>query len=103
MNDTENFQKKIEALKQAIRLNPNDAKAHNNLGLAYAGLDRYPEAVDAYKQAIRIKPDDADVHYDLGLAYLSCGNKGSALNQHKILKDLNSDLTNELFNLIYEK
>jgi tetratricopeptide (TPR) repeat protein len=56
----------------------------------------------AYKQAIRIKPDDARAHSNLGVAYLIIGDRGSALNEYKILKDMDSDLANGLFNLIYK-
>ena len=60
------------------------------------------EATEAYKQAIRINPDDALAHYNLGLAYLFLNNRGSALEQYKILKNLDSELANQLFNKIYE-
>jgi hypothetical protein len=39
-------------------------------------------------------------HYNLGLAYLITGDKGSALEEYKILKTLNAELANKLFNLI---
>jgi tetratricopeptide (TPR) repeat protein len=60
------------------------------------------EAIEAYKQAIRIKPDYAEAHYRLGLVYLLIGNKSSALDQYKILKNLDNDSANQLFNLIYK-
>ncbi len=49
---------------------------------------RYQEAVDAYKQAIRLNADWAEAHYDPALDYLSLGDKDSALEDYKILKDL---------------
>ncbi len=94
----------VEAYKQAIRIKPDEAKVHYNLGVVYGkdlGMNR--EAIEAYKQAIRIKPDFAEVHYNLGLAYLILSNdRGSALEQYKILKDLDTELANKLFNSIYE-
>ena len=54
----------------------------------------------ACKQAIRIKPDDAEAHYNLGRAYLGVGDRGSALEEYKILKDLDKDWANKLFKLI---
>ena len=56
----------------------------------------------SFKQAIKINPDFADAHYNLGLAYLLLNDRGSALEQYKILKSLDSELANELFNLIYK-
>jgi len=93
----------VEALKQAIRINPDDAVAHYNLGNAYLQLDRGQEVIDAYKQAIRIKPDYADAHYNLGVIYcLITSDKGSALEEYKILKTLDAEQANKLFNLIYK-
>ena len=48
-----------------------------------------------------IKPDDAEAHSLLGACYLLDGNRGSAFEQYKILKNLNKDFANELFNFIY--
>jgi tetratricopeptide (TPR) repeat protein len=96
------WQEAMEAYKQVIRINPDDAEAHNNLGGVYSILGRYQEAIDACKQAIRIKPDYAEAHYFLGLAYSSTGDKGSALEEYKILKALDTERANKLFNSIYK-
>ena len=64
---------------------------------------RYQEAVDAYKQAIRLNADLVEAHYyDPALDYLSLGDKESALEDYKILKDLDKEKANKLFNLIYK-
>jgi len=94
------YQDAIEAYKQAIRIKPDYAEAHNNLGFAYGTLGRYQDAAEAFKQAIRIKPDLATAHYSLGLAYLIIGDKSSALDEYKILKTLDVEQANKLFNLI---
>ncbi len=94
----------IEARKQAIRIDPNDAFDYYNLGEYYDHLGLYKEAIEAYKQAIRIDPDRvicAIFHFNLGLSYFLIGDNNSAVNEYKILKELNIDLANELFDLIY--
>ena len=96
------FRKAIEAFKQAIRVDPDHAETHFKLGVAYGALEYFREGTKAFKQAIRIDPDHAEAHYFLGRDYLILGDRGSALDQYKILKNLDSDLANELFNLIYE-
>ncbi len=62
----------------------------------------YKETIDAFKQAIRIDPDYADAHYNLGYAYVSLNDRDFALEHYKILKNLNSELANELYNMIYK-
>ena len=49
-----------------------------------------------------IKPDFARAHYNLGLLYFLVGNKGSALEEYGVLKTLDHDLANQLFNKIYK-
>ena len=92
----------IEAFKQTIKINPDHAYTHYHLGVAYGGLSRWQEAIVAFKQAIRIQPDFVGAHYSLGLAYLITGDKGSALEEYKILKTLDTELANKLFNVIYK-
>jgi len=43
-----------------------------------------------------------ETHLNLGMTYLQMGDKGSALEEFKILKDLDKEMANRLFNLIYE-
>ena len=99
--ELKSYTKAIEAYKQAIRINPDDADTHFFLGDAYYELGFYEDAIESFKQAIRINPDDADAHYNLGIAYLLIGDRNSALNEYKILKELDIDLANKLFDFIY--
>ncbi len=90
----------IEALKQAIRIEPDYADTHFDLGVAYGNLGMYKEEIEAYKQAIRIAPDIAVAHNNLGAAYVLLNDIDSALEQYKILKSLDTELANELFNIM---
>ena len=96
------YKEAIDAYKQTIKVRPNDTEAHYNLGSTYAKLGRYQEAIDAYKQTIKVRPDVADAHRDLGRVYLSIGDKNSALEEYKILKTLDANIANELFDMIYK-
>jgi len=57
--------------------------------------------IDAYKKAIRIDPDFASAHYNLGMALLQTGDKATALDQYKILKNIDKQSADQLFNKIY--
>jgi tetratricopeptide (TPR) repeat protein len=72
------------------------------LGAAYFHTGRFEEAIVSYKQAIRLKPSLAEAHLNLGMSYLRLGDRGSAIEEYKILRGLNQELANRLFNLIYE-
>ena len=78
-----------------------DAEYYYNLGVDCANSDKYQEAIDAFKQAIRIKPDYALAHYRLGCTYLILGDKDSVMEEYKILKRLDKEKANILFNKIY--
>jgi len=72
---------------------------YDNLALTYGRLGLHKEAIEAYKQAIRINPDLVNSHFNLGISYLLIGDKSSALNEYKFLKELDINLANKLFDL----
>jgi serine/threonine-protein kinase len=54
------------AYHEAIRLKPDFAEAHNNLGIVLVDQRRYPEAEAAYREAIRLRPDFPETRVNLG-------------------------------------
>jgi tetratricopeptide (TPR) repeat protein len=68
----------------------------------YSQLEDYEKAIEAFKQTIRIQPDYIYAHYNLGMVYLVQGDRNSALDEYKILKDLDQDIADQLFDLIYK-
>ena len=59
----------VEALRQAVLLDRNNAAAYVALGDAYAAAENWPESVDAYEQAARINPDDPNTYERLGRSF----------------------------------
>ena len=92
-------ERKIEELKQTIRINPDDADAHANLGVAYVKSDMHKEAIEAFKQAIRINSDDADTHNNLGHAYSKSGKYKEATEAFKQAIRIDPDHINAYYNL----
>ena len=84
----------------AVRLQPDYIQGLTGLGSALVKLGQFDQAEAALKQAIRIKPDDAGAHFGLGCAYADFGNRGAALEEYERLKDLNSKMAQELFEVI---
>jgi tetratricopeptide (TPR) repeat protein len=56
------------AFKEAIRLRPDFAEAHNNLGLVLIQAGQDDGGIAALREAVRIRPDYADGHANLGAA-----------------------------------
>jgi hypothetical protein len=54
-------------LRDAVRLDPNDAKSWTNLGVLYAESRRYPDSIEALRAASRAAPSDPRIHDNLGL------------------------------------
>jgi len=67
--DLKNYEEAEEALKQAIRLEPDDTIAGLKLGIVYILLGRKEDAEEALKQAIHFNPDDAEAYLKLGIIY----------------------------------
>ena len=44
--------------KQVINIDPEDSKAHNNLGVAYEALGNIDEAIASYQRAAELEPNN---------------------------------------------
>ena len=68
-------------MSQSIRLNPNNADAHRNLGISLAMLDRLPEALVEFRTAVNLNPDDANARFNYGVALVNAGQTREAVAQ----------------------
>ncbi len=66
----DDFDKAIDALKQALKSSDADliARTYYNLGNIYFGMQRFNDAIMAYQQVLLIHPDDEDARHNLELA-----------------------------------
>ncbi|ORU94667.1 MAG: hypothetical protein A6F71_09450 [Cycloclasticus sp. symbiont of Poecilosclerida sp. M] len=53
---------------QALKINPDDADAHNNLALLLAEQKQFEKAIEHYQLALEITPNLADVHNNLAVS-----------------------------------
>ena len=71
------------SLSEAVRLKPDYAEAHNNLGLVLTEQGRLDEAVASLRAAVRLKPDYVDGINNLGLAYAAQGKLDAAVAEYE--------------------
>ena len=72
-----------EQLREAIRIDPNVAETHHNLGVAYEHLHRLEDAAASYREALRLKPDYPEAHNHLGNALRKLGHATEAAQEHR--------------------
>jgi TonB family protein len=75
----------VAELREAIRLQPSSAEAHNNLGTLLVSDGDIGGGVAEYQEAIKLRPDYAEAHYNLGNAMISKGDTKSARAQYKMV------------------
>jgi tetratricopeptide (TPR) repeat protein len=73
----------IAIFEQALRVDGNNALAHNNLGVALRKRGRLNQAIAHYDAAIRLKPDYPAAHHNLGLALMRVGQIDEAVAHFK--------------------
>ena len=94
------YKEAIEPYKQAIKNNPDYEDAAYRLGFIYGKLRMWKEVIEFLKQEIRRNPDDAEAYFALGVVYVAIKDRDSALEQYEILKTLDTEKANELFNVM---
>ncbi|HVM59723.1 MAG TPA: tetratricopeptide repeat protein [Verrucomicrobiae bacterium] len=73
----------VQEYEQALRLDPDNVEAHNNLGNNLLRSGKIQEAIGQYEQTLRLKPDFAEAHDNLGLARQESGNISEAMEQYE--------------------
>jgi Flp pilus assembly protein TadD len=69
--------------EKTVKTAPQCARAHSNLGEAYASRGRIDEAISQCRQALAIKPRYAEARYNLGFAYYKKGLLDEAIAEYK--------------------
>lgn len=94
--------RRTEAIKEyteAIRLRPDSAAAHNNLGAVLYDVGKRDAAVQEYRRALRLDPNSAETHNNLGVALLSAGAIASAVGEYRQAVEQKPEFTAAQYNL----
>jgi tetratricopeptide (TPR) repeat protein len=89
----------ITAYHEAIRLKPNLAQAHQNLGNALSAQGKVAEAIAEYREAIRLQPDLSEAHYNLGIALSNQGKLAEVIAEYREAIRLEPDFAEAHCNL----
>jgi predicted O-linked N-acetylglucosamine transferase (SPINDLY family) len=65
---TNNLDQAVRYYQQSLEINPNQANAYNNQGIALYYLKRLDEALASYERALALNPDHAEALNNQGLA-----------------------------------
>ena len=85
---------------EVLRIQPFDARAHYELALILELEGKRQEAIVHLSEALRIIPNYGEAHLALGEIYLEMKKNDLAYNQYRILRTLNKDLSNILYQKI---
>ena len=83
------FKRSAEYTHQVIRIDPQFAEAHLQLGLIHVQNKSWQEADKAFREAIRINPQFARAYYQLALVYFKQGKQTEATEAMKRSQELN--------------
>jgi len=78
--ERQQYEKAIEANRQALHLRPDLRQALVGLGFALYHLDRWEESLEHFRHALRIAPNLAQAHFGLGSSLLKMRNLQEALH-----------------------
>jgi tetratricopeptide (TPR) repeat protein len=89
----------MEMYQQSLRINPNNAEAHINIGNAVLQLGRVAEARDQYQEAVRLRPGFAEAHQNLGVVLSRLGQRQEAREQWEQAVRIDPNYADALVNL----
>ena len=81
----------ILGYRECIRMKPDFAEGHNNLGLALIAAGRYDETIIECRTALRIKPDLGAAHSNLAVAYYMKKMPAEAWNEVHMARQLKQE------------
>ena len=88
----------IKAYSRALELNPRDAEAYNNRGIAYHRKREVDQAIEDYSKVMELNPGLAIAYNNRGVAHNSKGKVDGAIEDYNIAIGLNPDFVDAYYN-----
>jgi tetratricopeptide (TPR) repeat protein len=89
----------MEKFQLAAQANPDDAIAHDYIGVILGESGRLDEAMREFRQAVQLSGNFPDPHFHLGLAYLKTGKVDAAIFEYQEALRLNPAMTEAKYGL----
>ncbi len=105
------FQKGVEAqnmklykdalswYEQSLEKDPNNAQAHNNMGIILSMLGAHEASIQHFKEALKINPELPQVYNNLGNAQESLGKLTDAIKTYEMAISVQPNYTDGYYNL----
>jgi Tfp pilus assembly protein PilF len=93
-------------LRQSLKLNPESAPTHYNLGLALIAQRQFDDATLELQEAVRLAPDYADAHNNLGAVLHFAGKLDEAERHYRLAathRTDNAEAENNLARLLLQR
>jgi tetratricopeptide (TPR) repeat protein len=99
------FEPALQALDQALAIDPANLRARYHKGVIYRVLKRFDAAIDLLKPVVVAYPKFRQARQELGYAYYVTGQYGLAREQFEALQGINPDdiTANNYLSYIYDK
>jgi tetratricopeptide (TPR) repeat protein len=89
----------IALFQEALRIEPDNADAHNHLGASLMGQGRLPEAIGHFERALLLRPNYAEAHNGLAIALFGLGKVPEAIGHFEQAVLLRPDYAEAHYNL----
>lgn len=77
------FEAAVNCYKKALKIMPDYAQAHFNMGAAYQAMGDHDRGIGCYQSAIKIDPNYADAYNNMGNAFKDKGELLEAIKSYK--------------------
>ena len=93
---TRAFQSKMqkvfsEQYAHMLKVNPEDAEAHNGVGMIMLAAGKQAEAAEHFRRAVEIRPDFEDAHFYLGYIYQAQKKLLAAATEYEAVARINTN------------
>ncbi len=99
LSDKHQYDAAVTAWEKAVSLDPDDPRAHNNLGIALAGDGKMSDAIAEYRKSLSLNGNSSQTENNLGSALAQGGNLTEAQQHFENALRINPDNASAEVNL----